>query len=421
MLRHLIPNTNGESRFTTADQNREITARLDDSAKHWQNLHFIRAHRAVTMLLVGTILSTLGFLLAAGIGMAKVLSERTGAFMQEAQSNPQLFDSMKTMLASLDNYTETSNRRSHVGTNFLGKAFASGNNYRPNTVSEMVSDFGSPEGRLFFAFTVVGAIFVLMSWYPWHLQNVYLGSSANWLNFRSICGPTGMMLVACIPVARPVDRSLADKVSVSVHSLGAALAIAGYSACEFSALFSSRRAVALMRGRERCLRIFFCIVALLCGAIFQLAAILTPRPELDHREADDTCSDVWVRPTQRDLDFVNRHASSIRLSLAVPISDAIAKHRRLLYDTASGYCLLGKCLEYWFEVFSGLSMLASHFTIWYYCPERNIRWSHSAPPDQLDSLRPDIGPLVSCCKVETLMSDSSESEDGKQASHPMLA
>merc|ERR1719512_153640 len=57
--------------------------------------------------------------------------------------------------------------------NFRGELM--NHSYWPATVSEMVSDPFSPAGMVFFAFVVIGAMCMMLSWYPWHLVNVYIG------------------------------------------------------------------------------------------------------------------------------------------------------------------------------------------------------------------------------------------------------
>lgn len=45
-----------------------------------------------------------------------------------------------------------------------------------------------------------------------------------------------------------------------------------------------------------------------------------------------------------------------------------------LYNTASGYFLLVKVGSYATEVLAGLSLLASHLAVWYYCEERQVEY-----------------------------------------------
>merc|ERR1719401_326584 len=50
-----------------------------------------------------------------------------------------------------------------------------------------------------------------------------------------------------------------------------------------------------------------------------------------------------------------------------------------LSNTASGMDLFMKKLEFWGEVFAGLFMIASHWVIWYYCPERQLDLDEQMP------------------------------------------
>lgn len=65
----------------------------------------------------------------------------------------------------------------------------------------------------------------------------------------------------------------------------------------------------------------------------------------------------------------------------IELSEALRhEHHLMMADTAYGWCLQVKGGEFWFEVLSGVFMILSHLTIWYFCPERHIDLDEQLPP-----------------------------------------
>eukprot|EP00931_Biecheleriopsis_adriatica_P038284 TRINITY_DN21941_c0_g1_i2.p1 TRINITY_DN21941_c0_g1~~TRINITY_DN21941_c0_g1_i2.p1 ORF type:complete len:404 (+),score=72.00 TRINITY_DN21941_c0_g1_i2:88-1299(+) len=321
--------------------------------------------RAVTMLFIGAVSGLLGFLVAGILGMHKYNS----------QGFRQLFNHNHTVL---------------VDDNFMGEPFSSGHNYRPQTVSELVHNRESPEGKAFFAFGLISAVCILISWYPTQLRNVYIGDDVvlcgcggpTWQNLRQFMPPVGMLLVACIPTVPPVNRTVGDKITVCLHTLGAVMMVGGYSLCEIVALRSAQNKTgrgAILKPYEWSVRAVLICLSLLSGFAFQICGALSPKP-VDSL-GTDSCADVWVVPSKGDLDFVMRGLGrdSIDLSLAVQISQAMHDHQLLLLDTAHGWCLQLKFMEYWFEVLAGIFMVASHLAVWWFCPERKLNLPETLP------------------------------------------
>mmetsp|Transcript_93404 Transcript_93404/g.273463 ORF Transcript_93404/g.273463 Transcript_93404/m.273463 type:complete len:109 (+) Transcript_93404:652-978(+) len=64
--------------------------------------------------------------------------------------------------------------------------------------------------------------------------------------------------------------------------------------------------------------------------------------------------------------------------------------RRATMVPGSGKWKLTKCrrfailkvANYWLEVLAGLTLLASHLVIWYFCPERNVELGDELPDIQ---------------------------------------
>lgn len=320
-------------------------AKGDDSMLEMAKFaHHQQQKRAVTLLLVGSISGFMGFLVSTIVGM------------HDYFINP-------------------------LGTNYLGQPFPSGHNYKPQTVSEMVHDNSKPEGKAFFAFCLIGAVCILQSWYPWALRNVYEGDDPvvcitcgpAWANFRQFLPPMGMLLVACIPVTPPVNRSFGDKAVITCHTLGAVLMIGGYCLSEIHCLIWGGKADGFMvfKKGEKFWRAILITIALSCGVTFQVCGVLA------NKAVTWPCADVWLVPTEVDLLFVLKN--NTLMEEALEISEAIHKNQMLLYNTAYGMCVWVKAGEFWFEVLAGVFMIFSLLCVWYYCPERHLDFEEKLP------------------------------------------
>eukprot|EP00929_Paragymnodinium_shiwhaense_P118669 TRINITY_DN90581_c0_g1_i1.p1 TRINITY_DN90581_c0_g1~~TRINITY_DN90581_c0_g1_i1.p1 ORF type:complete len:356 (+),score=67.63 TRINITY_DN90581_c0_g1_i1:71-1138(+) len=258
--------------------------------------------------------------------------------------------------------------------NYLGEPMPSGRNFWPPSVSMMVRDPASPSGKCFFAFQTVAAICIMMSWYPWQLRNVYVGTRAtmfgvNLLNLRTLLPPIGMMLVTHIQVIPPAQRGFRDQVAVGLHSLGAIMMIGGFGLFELHSLLSGK---VHTRGHERVIRYVLVIIGLMCAVCFFILSIAVD----NSKHLSICCDDIWRVPTLEEIETATKSGhpgAAVRSMLAHEMN------RPQLYNTASGAMLHLKEATYWFEVLSGLLMICSHLTIWYYCPERQLALAASLP------------------------------------------
>lgn len=294
-----------------------------------------------------------------------------------------------------------------AGTNYRGDPFASSRNFHPATVSEMVRDPASPEGKVFFAFCMLGAICILVSAYPWCLRNVFIGHDHSRL-IRPLCGragerpiwvslvslrqflpPVGLMMVVCIEVTSG-PRTFCEAVAAGVHTLGAVMMFLTYIAFEFHALWWSP--VLKVCGAERVLRKWLAIAALVFSVGFQLCGVISSMcvkscnsgPVGKCSCTNDApygklCVDQWRVPTLDDVEYSNatHHYGAWVLEV-----QAYAQRQELLLNTATGWFLTLKEANYWMEVFAGLSLLTSHLVIWYFCPERNVELGVELPDIQ---------------------------------------
>lgn len=122
--------------------------------------------------------------------------------------------------------------------------------YIPPTISELVSDWNSVEGRAFFGFELGAAVCILLSWYPFKLANAICnplhggcctvsvcGYCVFWATVRQFVGPIGLLLVACIPTVSPsMYVEVENLCLVFWHCIAAMLMFIGYLSCEAHAL-----------------------------------------------------------------------------------------------------------------------------------------------------------------------------------------
>lgn len=292
-----------------------------------------------------------------------------------------------------------------VDLNFMGDVSPSGKGYHPSTVSDMVVDvFGSAEGKCFFAFSMIGAICILMSEYPWLLSNVYIGDDVKVpcigvpvLSCRHFLPPLGMMIVCCMPVVRG-NRNVSEKIAAMLHTMGAVMMIGGYITFEVHSLWFS----SLLRGkisrRELWLRKLLILACLICACGFQFCGALasyvqsgcvTFMAEVSEQTQCapgcfctnstswlETCTDVWCKPTMQNISdsFNARHFGA-----AVSMSMADENGKQMLVNTARGWFLNLKQINYWFEVWAGLLMICSHLVIYYFCAERKVDLPEELP------------------------------------------
>jgi len=232
--------------------------------------------------------------------------------------------------------------------------FPSHNGYFPPTVSEMVHDPEDPAGKVFFAFEFVAASFIFLSWYPWELKNVYLGDDdfaicdISWVMLRQFIPAPGMMLVATVTTTPLFQATLRDWVTISIHLLGAMMCFVGYVIIEGKTLswacFKKPTHSAQIRPREHAWRVFFLNNICFWYCFFLAVQIVLGLPHMPI-----CCADVHGVP---------------------PGSPSGTKPE--LTNTASGFVLCIKVISYLSEVLCGVSLIASHMTIWYYSSERHI-------------------------------------------------
>lgn len=253
---------------------------------------------------------------------------------------------------------------------FDGRPCPSGWNYMPETVSEMVSQPGEPEGVLFQAFAVIGSLCILISRYPWELRNVNTAQTAacSLAGVRTFIIPVGMILVAWVPVIPQARRTLKDKVAADIHSFGAVCFIIGYMLVEAAALCRLRNRLRTKEKRWRW-------GALVCTALFTLmfGTIGSVLNSARAGSLEICCADEWVNTTEA---FISIYGNASSPGMAASLRLYIRQYGSMvLINTASGRALALKVVEFWTETAAGLAVIFSHSLIWYFCEERHLQIS----------------------------------------------
>lgn len=253
---------------------------------------------------------------------------------------------------------------------FLNERCPSNRSYHAETVSELVSGEGwDPPRLMFYSFTTIASICLIVSRYPWELRNVYVSSDSFYsLNaWRAILPPLGMMTVAQIPVIPRSERdTIASVLACNVHTLGAVLFVAGYNAIEFITL----RRLRLRLSKPELFWRFACVVAssgsMLCFALF---GALYGRAE----KLGICCGDKYEDSVTA---FTNKFGVNASLGGELRVHEHMVIQlfgKTVLVDSAKDAALLFKKIEFWSEEVAGMFILISHLLIWYYSEERHLR------------------------------------------------
>lgn len=242
----------------------------------------------------------------------------------------------------------------------------SGERYMPETFSEMVSIASSPAGKLFQSLGVIASLCLLISRYPFHLDNVKtpLMAQCSVVGTRAVMIPVGMLMVAWIPITPRAKRTVVDKMVADVHTFGALLFVAGYILVELYTLCR------LWRNLRKCER-FWRAIALVFIIIFTVCFELLGAAFAKGPDAGVCCFDEWVDTTEA---FEVRFGNMTEPSASVMLELMKFKYGgKVLVDSASGLALRIKMAELISEMFAGISILMSHMMIWYFSTERHTR------------------------------------------------
>jgi len=235
-----------------------------------------------------------------------------------------------------------------------GNTYPSGYGYFPSTVSEMVHDPADPAGKCFFAFELIGSIFIFVSWYPWELRNVYIGDDeemfpgVSWVMARQFIPAPGMMIVATVSTTPIAKARPIDFICIGIHLTGALLLFVGYVIIEGKTLGWGvfKRAQTLhinqaeLRVRLLALSSLFGWYCAFCAVQVVMCVLPPDMPGNDRWSYED--------------------------------SDGIKHNAKVLVDTAYGWFLYLKIFSYACEVICGVCLICNFLCIWYFAVERNI-------------------------------------------------
>lgn len=254
--------------------------------------------------------------------------------------------------------------------NFRGEPMASGQNFFPVSISDMVHDPNTPQGKCFFAFCMAAAMCLLVSFHSYHLRNCYVGDDngicgVSYLGLRSVLPPMGLILCSAVTMTPIKQATLMEKVSTGVHGFGAGLFLMGYVLFEIQCLCFSTVVHLDKRGGEKVVRLAFVALTILAMAV----QVFCTGAAMNGDKLGLCCSDVWQIPTQADIALAqtNGHPGT-----ALDAMRAMESNTPMLLNTANGTVLTITMMAYWGEAWSGIFMICGLIAIWFYCPERKI-------------------------------------------------
>lgn len=252
--------------------------------------------------------------------------------------------------------------------------YESGMGYWPETVSESVSDSNSAEGKIFFTFSLIAGICLLVSFYPYSLRNVYTGPAKlpggfmYWATFRQYVPVLGLFTLIGVSVypTQIAKETNGGMICLCIHLTGAAMMFVGYMMSEYKCMemFGMKLSLEIedsflsIQGTERCLRQVFGFGMLLFYCLFCVFEVLMV-------VWNPCCADKWLsagQPYNRTIEGVITHHVTEE---ATPI------------DTATGTFFWFKVGAYTGECVAGVFLILSHLTIWYYCEERHVKYGDS--------------------------------------------
>lgn len=261
-----------------------------------------------------------------------------------------------------------------IKTNFRGEPFKSGHGFLPSTVSFVVYDWNTAQGRIWFAAGLVGCLFLIMSNYAFELRNVYSGEEAiticgkhimYWTTFRQILPVVGG-LILIVPLGIPQQFSGPNELlMMGIHMVGGGMLFGGYIIAEMrllgvcfpgsEVLKQANLSEEELRVRSRIIKValVFLLIFMACG--FGTATLYNRF----------CCNDTFV---------VTSLVASVNGSV-VTVPTSILKGSALVEQTASGIPFYLNASVFISETIAALSLLVSQFAIWYYCEERQATYS----------------------------------------------
>jgi len=254
--------------------------------------------------------------------------------------------------------------------NFKGEPMASGRNFFPVSISDMVHDPNTPQGKCFFAFSMAAAMCILVSFHSYHLRNCYVGDDqgicgVSYLGLRSVLPPMGLILCSAVTMTPLKQATLMEKLSTGIHGFGAGLFLSGYVVFEIQCLCFSNIAHLDKERGEKTVRLTFVGLTVFAMAI----QVLCTGVSMNGDKFGLCCSDKWQIPTPEDIALAQNNGYP---GTAINAMRAMESNTPMLLNTANETILAITIAAYWGEALSGIFMICGLLAIWWYCPERKL-------------------------------------------------
>lgn len=247
--------------------------------------------------------------------------------------------------------------------NPVGVPYPSGYGYWPLTVSEAVSRADTAANQVFFAFCLLGGLSIFMSWYPFHLENVYTGNhmfpftGIRWVTLRQMLPTPGLILLAIVPMTAKPLQHFTDKVALLLHGVGAAMTFVGYFLCEYHVLFVAKEQTWRdpLSNKQFVARLIPSIIFMLAFAVFGICYVLD---KVNTNSEMICCPDDWKEVSTNFTLMVN--GTSVQSTIK----------KKMLFDTARNGAFVIKVIGYLGEIVAFVMMMFNHIIIWFFCKER---------------------------------------------------
>lgn len=285
--------------------------------------------------------------------------------------------------------------------NMEGEPFPSGHPFWPPSVSNMVSDTDSPQGKVWLCFMVTSAFMTMLSQYPFTFKNTYIGSDVRFIpilekifprvvlsmmSARTYLPQLGMLMVALVHTAPANVWTPAQNATIIFHTGGAVLWIGVTLYSEFYTLYVST--VAVVGKVERRLRWACVVLAVVSSSFYIFNQIVSPK------DLGLCCDVTYKTVTMATVDkarangaFVIAQQNLALMQGARFTPNATAPLFQGMYDSASGGALVMILFGFWGEALGGAFMLLNLLVIWYFAEYRTVVLADDLPVELEEAAR----------------------------------
>lgn len=246
--------------------------------------------------------------------------------------------------------------RSPLAKNFLGQQYASGNNFWPRNLSQMVSDPNIAHGQTNQFLMIFGSVCWLISRYPWVFNNVRMPGRSGMMGCQAILPAAGLVGLAIVPIYLGPTEADHHWYANGIHAITTAVAFASYILVELYRLLTGASMIkSAMELRQRWM---WLVISLVSIVIYFTADFAVSSSGI-------CCSDEYRRPTTAESQAAlsSDHVQDYTPRMLVDLLGL----RPMLFNTASGQLYTLKLVEFWSETAAVAALLGSVLTVWYYC------------------------------------------------------